>query len=332
MTLDDFLLQWRDGSERIPVHTSGSTGTPKRLLVEKRRMEASARLTCRFLGLRPGDTALLCLPLDYIAGKMVVVRSLVGGLRLLSVPPSSRPLSFLVSRPGTSAPPDFAAMIPMQVARSLEDPREREILRGIRHLIIGGGAVDPSLENALRDFPHAVWSTYGMTETLSHIALRRISGREASLWYTPFSHVSVALDGNGCLLVRAPEVCECTLHTHDIAVIHPDGRRFRILGRTDNTICSGGLKIQMEEVERRLAPFLPRPFLITKTPDALLGECVTLLTTDGDLEAVAAVCRLHLPGHWMPRRFFTLSALPLTKTGKPARREAERIAAARAEE
>lgn len=332
MTLDDFLLQWRDGSACIPVHTSGTTGTPKRLLMEKKRMEASARLTCRFLGLRPGDTALLCLPLDYIAGKMMVVRSLVGGLRLLQAPPASRPLSFFVSHPEQSVPLDFAAMVPMQVARSLEDPREREILRSIRHLIIGGGAVDSSLENALRDFPHAVWSTYGMTETLSHIALRRMNGREASLWYTPFSQVSVAHGEDGCLTVRAPEVCDSTLHTHDIAVIHPDGRRFRIIGRTDNTICSGGLKIQMEEVERRLAPFLPRPFLITKTPDTLLGECVTLLTTDADLKSVETACRLHLPRHWMPKRFFTLSALPFTETGKPARKEAERIAAARAKE
>lgn len=110
MDLQDFLNDWHNGSPTVPVHTSGSTGAPKPLRVEKRRMEASARLTCDFLGLAPGDTALLCMPLDYIAGKMMVVRSLVRGLRLVSVKPSSRPLA------GLDEAPVFAAMVPMQVA------------------------------------------------------------------------------------------------------------------------------------------------------------------------------------------------------------------------
>ena len=239
MDLQDFLNDWHNGSPTVPVHTSGSTGAPKPLRVEKRRMEASARLTCDFLGLAPGDTALLCMPLDYIAGKMMVVRSLVRGLRLVSVKPSSRPLA------GLDEAPVFAAMVPMQVACSLHCAKERRLLMGIRHLIIGGGAVDKALEKELRSFPNAVWSTYGMTETLSHIALRRLSGPDADSWYTPFTGVGVSLGADGCLVIDAPLVCDGTLHTNDFAELHPDGRRFRILGRKDNVINSGGVKIRM---------------------------------------------------------------------------------------
>lgn len=140
-------------------------------------MRASALMTCRFLGLRRGDSALLCMSTDYIAGKMMVVRSLVGGLRLVSVEPSGHPLR------GLDTAPDFAAMIPMQVFNSMQEPREREMLMQIGNLIIGGGSVDEALEAQLRRFPNAVWSTYGMTETLSHIALRRLSGDQATDFY-----------------------------------------------------------------------------------------------------------------------------------------------------
>lgn len=138
----------------------------------------SARITCDFLGLKAGDTALLCMPLDYIAGKMVVVRSIERRLHLLSVPPSGHPLSdsSLSRLPDPDGEITFAAMVPLQVYNSLQVAGERERLRRIRHLIIGGGAVDDRLAAALHDFPHAVWSTYGMTETLSHIALRRLNG------------------------------------------------------------------------------------------------------------------------------------------------------------
>ena len=297
MTLNEFLTEWRDDNPRLLVHTSGSTGVPKPLWVEKRRMEASARITCRFLGLKRGDTALLCLPLDYIAGKMMVVRAEVAGLRLIAVEPSGHPLSLFdemaiyehgISPAPCPLPPapmiHFAAMVPLQVYQSLTVPEERERLMAIRHLIIGGGAVDEALARELRAFPNAVYSTYGMTETLSHIALRRLSGPEASEWYTPFEGVSLAADDEGCLVIDAPAVCEGRLVTHDIVQFHPDGRRFRILGRSDNVICSGGIKVQAEEVERLLRPYIDQPFYVTKTPDARLGEAVTLVverTPDG---------------------------------------------------
>ncbi len=244
MELDEFLHEWNNGEERILVHTSGSTGKPKPIWVEKKRMEASARITCDFLGLSPGDTALLCLPLDYIAGKMMVVRSQVRKLNLLAVPPSAHPLKNVADRRI-----DFAAMVPNQVWKTLQVAEERQRLMRIRHIIIGGGSIDEQLAEQLRSFPNAVWSTYGMTETLSHIALRRLSGRDASQWYTPFPSVQLSAGSDGCLIVDAPLVSEHILHTNDIVQFREEQsggscascRQFRILGRKDNVICSGGI-------------------------------------------------------------------------------------------
>lgn len=320
MTLDEFLSDWHSASPTLLVHTSGSTGRPKPLIVEKRRMEASARITCRFLGLSEGDTALLCMPLDYIAGKMMVVRALTCGLRLVSVEPSSHPLAALAD------PPTFAAMVPLQVYETLKVPEERAKLARIRHLIVGGGAVSAALEAELQQLPCAAWSTYGMTETLSHIALRRLNGPEASPWYTPFEGVGVSLSPDGCLVIDAPAVCAAPLTTNDCALLSPDGCHFRIVGRKDNTICSGGIKIQIEEAERLLAPVLTDAYMVTWRPDARLGQAVVLLTEATDAEAVLAACRRALPRHWVPRSIVHVAALPLTETGKPARQQARLIA------
>ena len=328
MTIEEFLEEWNNSSDTILVHTSGSTGKPKPMLVEKRRMEASARITCQFLGLKEGDTALLCMPLDYIAGKMMVVRSLVWNLHLMTEPPTSHPLSSLLSSLSSI---DFAAMVPMQVWNSLQVPEEREFLMNIRHLIIGGGAINDELEEALKNFPNAVWSTYGMTETLSHIAFRRLNGPERSDWYTPFEGVDVSLNDENCLVINAPAVHNGPLVTNDIAELAPPSSllpplNFRILGRKDNVICSGGIKIQIEEVERLLSPHLSAPFMITKAPDVKLGEQVVLLTESPDIDAIRQCCQVVLPKYWQPRQYLHVDHLPLTETGKPARVEAERIA------
>ncbi|MDY5946850.1 MAG: AMP-binding protein [Prevotella sp.] len=322
MTLDEFVSDWQSDSPTLLVHTSGSTGKPKPMLVEKRRMEASARITCGFLGLRAGDTALLCMPLDFIAGKMVVVRSLVWGLQLMAVEPSGHPLK------GLTESPTFAAMVPMQVYNSLKVEEERRLLRDIKHLIIGGGAVNSDMAEELRGFPNAVWSTYGMTETLSHIALRRLSGAEASEWYEPFDGVGVTTSADGCLVIDAPAVCAQPLVTNDIAEIAPDGRRFRIRGRRDNVVCSGGLKLQIEEMEARLQPHLNVPYMISKRPDDKFGEAVVLLAVTDDMESVCEVCRKHMPRYEQPRYFLAVSELPMTPTGKPARAEAMKLCAA----
>ena len=324
MVLEEFLKEWNNGSDKVTVHTSGSTGVPKAMLVEKKRMEASARITCDFLGLQPGDTALLCMPLDYIAAKMMVVRSIVRGLKLINIPPAGHPLALGDRSLDTVI--HFAAMVPLQVYNSMQVPQEKIRLMQIRNLIIGGGAIDARMEAELKKFPYAVWSTYGMTETLSHIALRRLSGKDADGWYTPFDTVSVSLNADHCLVIDAPLVCADTLTTNDIAEIASDGRRFRIVGRRDNVICSGGIKIQIEDVERALKPHLTMPFIVTKRKDGKFGEIVILLVRSADTASAKAVCEKFLPKYWQPRHIIAVDHIPMTPTGKPARAEAEKMA------
>lgn len=323
MTLEDFFSEWNNDSDRVLVHTSGSTGKPKPMMVEKKRMLNSARITCDFLGLKPGDSALLCMSLDYIAGKMVVVRSIERHLHLISVSPSGHPLKDI------NEEITFAAMVPMQVYNTLQVPEERERLTHIRHLIIGGGAIDASLEKELQALPGniAIWSTYGMTETLSHIALRRINGAEASEWYQPFDSVKISQTEEGCLVIDAPLVCAETLVTNDIVEIESyiynkvEKTRFRIKGRKDNVICSGGIKIQIEEVEEFLKPHLEKPFMLAKKKDEKFGEIAVLLSEDKEIKTVEATIRRLLSDHkyWIPREFLHVEHLPLTETGKPKR-------------
>lgn len=337
MTVNDFLQEWNSPSETLLVHTSGSTGKPKPMWVEKQRMLNSAHITCDFLGLRPGDSALLCMSLDYIAGKMMVVRSIERKLRLFSVKPSGHPLSDESLAKMVEMDFDFVAMVPMQVYNTLQVPQERERLSRIKHLIIGGGAIDDALAEELRSLPGAVWSTYGMTETLSHIALRRLNGEEASEWYQPFDSVGVSLNSDGCLVIDAPLVCSEPLVTNDIAEIKQQETSshssdassslktssphvlFRIKGRKDNVICSGGIKIQIEEVENLLRQHIDAPFLLAKKKDEKFGEIAVLVTESGDLEGVEAICRQVLPKYWVPRQYLHFDQLPMTETGKPKR-------------
>ena len=327
-----FIDEWNNDSAYVEVKTSGSTGEPKRMLVEKRRMLNSARITCDFLGLKPGDTALLCMSTDYIAGKMMVVRSIERGLKLIEVEPCGHPLDIKHLTLNIKHSQfsifnfqfDFAAMVPMQVYNSLQVPEEKERLMAIRHLIIGGGAIDEAMEAELRTFPYAVWSTYGMTETLSHIALRRISGPEASEWYMPFPTVKLSTTDEGCLVIDAPEVCAQTLTTNDIVELKSDGR-FRIRGRKDNVICSGGIKIQIEEVEQILKKYMRVPYIISKRKDEKFGEIVVLLT-EGDTAEAQTICEQVLPKYHQPKVYLHVNQIPLTETGKPARKRAEELA------
>lgn len=322
MTLDRFLSLWHDDSPAMEVRTSGSTGVPKRILVEKERMKASARMTCDFLRLHEGDTALLCMPLDYIAGKMMVVRALERGLRLLAVEPSGHPLcSSNLDAIGCPETIDFAAMVPLQVWNTLQVPDEREALLRIRHLIIGGGALSSPLERELRTLPLNVWVSYGMTETLSHIALRSVSDEA----YTPLPGISLSQDADGCLIIDAPALCPRPVLTNDmVRFLAPD--RFLVIGRRDNTICSGGIKIQVEEVEAWLHAQGIDHVMVSFRPDDRLGQAVVWLTTE-DIDTTGLIlpdrsdCR-----YWLPRHIVRVASLPLTATGKPDRAMAQKLA------
>ena len=308
-----FLNEWFDASPVITVHTSGSTGVPKELVVRKDRMMQSARLTCEFLNLQAGDTALLCMNLRYIGAMMVVVRSLVAGLNLIVRPASGHPLSDI------EEPLRFAAMVPLQVYNTLRVPEEKARLEQTDILIIGGGAVDDSLEAKMSALPTAVYSTYGMTETLSHIALRCLNGDTASKHYYPFPSVELSLSAESTLVIKAPLICGEVLQTNDIACLYPDGS-FTIAGRKDNVINSGGIKIQAEEMEKRLRPFIPVPFVVTSVPDPRLGQALTLLIAGQvDVRELESKLQTVLDAYHRPRHIFMTESIPQTENGKTDR-------------
>lgn len=305
-----FLNEWFDASPIITVHTSGSTGVPKELVVRKDRMMQSACLTCEFLNLQAGDTALLCMNLRYIGAMMMVVRSLVAGLNLVVRPASGHPLS------DVEVPLKFAAMVPLQVYNTLRVPAERKRLEHTDILIIGGGAVDDSLEAELKTIPIAAYSTYGMTETLSHIALRRLNGEAASKCYYPFPSVELSLSAENTLIVKAPLICDDVLQTNDIACLCSDGG-FTIAGRKDNVINSGGIKIQAEEMENRLQPFIPVPFAVTAVPDPCLGQALTLLIAGKpDIKELENKLQAVLETYYRPKHIFITELIPQTENGK----------------
>lgn len=319
--IDNFKERWQTPSPTITVQTSGSTGSPKEMEVEKVRMWDSALTTLSALGLQEGNTALLCMPLKYIAGQMMLVRTFAGGLQLMPVAPTSRPFASL------HMAPDFAAITPMQAFETLRHPHDRSVMRRTLCTIIGGGAISPELESQLQRFPNPIYSTYGMTETLSHIALRRINGPLATDAYRPLEGVDISLSDEGTLVIHAPKVCEERLVTNDLAELLPDGS-FRILGRRDNVVCSGGIKLHLEVLETQLASALHVPFQLTAVADERLGEALTLLyEAEADIDdELRNVCHTVLGRYEVPRHFFRTPQLPQTETGKPARAEARRMA------
>lgn len=318
--LHDFLEEWNDASPYIQVQTSGSTGIPKQMKVRKEQMRQSARLTCEFFSLQPGDKALLCMPLQYIAGKMMVVRALWAGLDLIVREPSGHPLKEV------DVPLRFAAMIPLQVYNTLQVPEERERLCRTDILIIGGGPVDKALEEEIRKLPNRVYSTYGMTETLSHIALRRLNGPAASPYYTPFPSVGLSLSPDETLVINAPLVCDMPLETNDVVRLLPDGR-FQILGRKDNIINTGGIKVQTEQLEEVLRSIISVNFAITAIPHPKFGEAIALLMEKRSLkeEEKKQIDRI-VPKFQQPKQTVVVETIPLTGSGKIDRKACRALA------
>ena len=301
-----FLHEWFNTSEWMTIQTSGSTGKPKYLLVRKAQMIQSACITCTYFGFQPNDKILLCMPLCYIAGKMMVIRALVAGLDLCPVTPTGNPLK---KAKGTYR---FAAMVPLQIYNSLQNSEEKQRLYQIGALLIGGDTIDPEMENTLKDFPRPVYASFGMTETLSHIALRHVNGPMASLNFTPFPSVSVSLSPENTLVIDAPLVCDNILYTNDIAEIFPDGS-FRILGRKDNVIITGGLKVQIESIESVLKRFIKTPFAISSLSDKKFGEILVLVVEQPIEESLLSRV---LPPFQKPKKIIRIDAIPRTESGK----------------
>lgn len=266
-----FIEEFLNDTPCVSVLTSGSTGSPKVMLAEKSRMRASARMTCKFLSLKPGDRALLCMPLEHIAGKMMVVRALQAGLKLYTVSPCTDPFAH--------APKDldFAAITPMQAHCVLQNAHSTAAMSRCRQIIIGGGFILPELAQQLGRLSCAVYHSYGMTETLSHIALRRIDSAHPDAPFYPLPGVKLSLNTEGTLCIDAPQVAAVPVQTNDLAAISDDGS-FVILGRRDNVINSGGIKLLPESIEKKLSQVITTPFALSARRSIRYGEELVLVS------------------------------------------------------
>lgn len=322
-----FCREWLSGAEEFIVHTSGSTGAAKPIPLRRSQMQASARATGRALGLQAGMTALVCLPARYIAGKMMLARGLELGLHLIVVEPSSDPLADL-----DDVPIDFAAFIPLQMQTLLTGPPDyRTRLDRMHAILIGGGPLSAALEAAIQETAAPVYHTYGMTETATHVALRRLNGPTRSERFIPLPGVECRVDERGCLAVRGPMSNDEWLQTNDLAQLFENGS-FVWRGRWDNVINSGGVKVQVEEVEAELERLLPgllgEPcprFFVAGQPDERLGQMVTLALEGPPLdrameERLLTDLRRELGPFNAPRRILTLTKFAETPTGKIDRR------------
>jgi len=261
-----FLKEWFSDSSFIETKTSGSTGKPKTIRLSKTSMIKSAQLTNRFFDLKKGDTVLLCLPVNFIAGKMMLVRSFEGQLKVKSVKPSLNPLKIIFDSI------DFAAMTPMQVKTILMENPEKLSL--IKTLIIGGAPVDYKLEKELKKYAVKCFSTFGMTETITHIAVKELNKRNE---YLALPTVTFQLSENNCLIINAPHITALPIQTNDIVNL-TSSTSFVWKGRHDNVINTGGIKIFAEELEDQLFEYIPNNrFFITSEKDNLLGEKVILI-------------------------------------------------------
>lgn len=266
--LGEFVREWLNDETVIELNTSGSTGTPKTIRVRKSQMLQSAAMTATFFGFAAGQTALLCLPISYIAGKMMVVRALYSGLNLYCIEPGSAPLSGLPE----GVVIDFAPLTPMQLVGIENTPSVRKIL-------LGGSPVPLAVEEKLQLFGSEVYQGYGMTETLSHVAIRRVNGPGRSDIYTALPGIVLETDDRNCLVIQAPFLSE-KVYTNDVAELIGN-QRFIWKGRADHVINSGGIKLFPEEIEKKIFPLIIGQYFIAGLPDNRLGEKLVLFV-DGE--------------------------------------------------
>ncbi len=317
----DFIESWISETKSIKVKTSGSTGSPKWIEIEKEKMIRSALNTGEFLGLQKNDKSLLCLPVEYIAGKMMVIRSFVLGLNLMPVEPSGNPLEKI------NESFDFAAMIPMQVHTIFETSKGIEKLNIIKNLIIGGGEINFELKEKIEQLKNNTFHTYGMTETITHVAMKRLNGSEKSNLFKALPNVKFGKDKRGCLVIHSPNLSGKEIVTNDLVELANE-TEFDYKGRIDNVINSGGIKIMPEAVEEKLEPYLKNRFIIAGIADEKLGSKVVLLVEGSELkedELGVMYKKSGLSDYEVPKQVFTVSRFPETATGKIIREKAVKM-------
>ncbi len=322
-----FCRAWQRGQTEFVLHTSGSTGTPKPITLTRGQMRASALLTGQMLALKPGDTALVCLSVRYVAGVMMLVRGLELGLPMTIIEPASNPLSDF----SPDARFAFTALVPLQLQTILDEITLNSrlewlpILNGMKAILVGGAATSPGLEKALQTISAPVYATYGMTETVSHIALRRLNGPDRSDFFTALEGVQLGTDERGCLHVTAAASNFDRIQTNDV-VDMPDATHFRVVGRADLIINSGGVKIQPEPIEQiilaTLTEFgLSARLFVAGLPDERLGQRVVVIGEQLSVSreqwgGIQEAVRAQLGPYSVPRAWLSVPAFAETATGK----------------
>lgn len=313
-SVEDFLLAWFDSTDHIITFTSGSTGKPKAIRLLKSKMIISAMMTGQFLGLKENDRALLCLSPDTIAGKMMIIRSITLNLELIVCPITSNPFK------DVDLEIDFVAMVPLQLSSSIDNYPDQ--LHKIRNIIIGGGIITPTLFNKLKNNHLTIFHTYGMTETISHVAMRRVGliNEEffSAIGETFFSEL------NGQLVIHSSLLETKTITTNDsIELI--DNKTFIFKGRTDFVINSGGVKIHPEEIENKLNCLIEEPFFIAGLPDEYLGEKVILcIEHSGSTSLNGTKLKELLSIYEFPKKVYYIPQFTRTESGKINRLETVR--------
>lgn len=304
-----FLLDWFDEKSYIELSTSGTTGTPKVIKIEKQAMLDSALATGDYFGLKPGDTMLHCLPTNYVAGKMMFVRSFILGLDMKFVEPNSNPLKNI------DEDFDFCAMVPLQAKNSLKILKEKKV----KKLIIGGVKIHKALEQELVKLPIEIYETYGMTETITHIAAKKI-GEEA---FTVLPNVKVAINEKHCLVINAKNISKEPIITNDIVKLISD-KQFIWEGRYDNVINSGGVKLIPEQIEEKLSTLIPRRYFVYGLPDDNLGEKLTLYVEGESFEIDKSIFSV-LKKYEQPKEIVFIKKFKDTATGKIMRKESLKV-------
>ncbi|NER16478.1 AMP-binding protein [Spongiivirga citrea] len=307
MAVGNFLTDWLNDKETIRIKTSGTTGDPKMISIKKQYMVNSAIATGNFFKTEIGDSALSCLSANYIAGKMMLVRAMILGLELDLAPPSSRPLGH------SNKQYDFCAMVPLQVLHSIDQ------LDRVGTLIIGGAPITNTLFQKLQLVSANAFATYGMTETITHIAAKKLNNFASAsevrhMHYQLLPDVSISQDERNCLVINASKLNDETIITNDIVKII-DENTFEWLGRYDNVINSGGVKLIPEQIELKLAESLPRDFFVSSLPDETLGEKLVLVI-EGDTIDIDPVTYANLDTYETPKETFFIPEFERTGSGK----------------
>lgn len=313
-----FLENWFDNSDFIELKTSGSTGIPKKIIVKKKQMINSALATGKYLNLMQGNKAICCLPVDFISGKMMIIRALTLGLDLYFTQPSLNPLASI------SGNFDFIAMTPMQVENSLSE------LGRIKKIILGGASISNDLERKLQMFDNQIFVTYGMTETLSHIAIRKINqSEEKRKIYEALPDVFFEKDNRNCLIISCKKVCDEKIITNDIVDLINE-TSFEWKGRWDNVINSGGIKIFPEEIELKLSEIIKENFFIAAEKDNVLGEKIILFLEKKSEKYSDILEKIKeknvIERYKIPKKVYFLEKFIYTETGKIQRNETMKLA------